>query len=60
MRSKMGVIKSKMGTIGSKMGRKFEQKRKAKWVKENLVKAYHVPKCMCIFCSVLIELDIKT
>ena len=38
----MGVIKSKMGTIGSKMGRKFEQKRKAKWVKEkeNLVKAY--------------------
>ena len=30
----MGVIKSKMGTIGSKMGRKFEQKRKAKWVKE--------------------------
>ena len=38
----MGVIKSKMGAIGSKMGRKFEQKRKAKWVKkkENLVKAY--------------------
>ena len=38
----MGVIKSKMGTLGSKMGRKFEQKRKAKWVKEkeNLVKAY--------------------
>ena len=30
----MGVIKSKMGTIGSKMGRKFEQKRKAKWVKK--------------------------
>jgi len=31
-----------MGTIGSKMGRKFEQKRKAKWVKKkaNLVKAY--------------------
>jgi len=28
----MGVTKSKMGTIGSKMGRKFEQKRKAKWV----------------------------
>ena len=56
----MGVIKSKMGTIGSKMGRKFEQKRKAKWVKENLVKAYHVPQCLCIFCSVLIELDIKT
>ena len=30
-----------MGTIGSKMGRKFEQKRKAKWVKKkvNLVKA---------------------
>jgi len=26
----MGVIKSKMGTIG----RKFEQKRKAKWVKK--------------------------
>jgi len=23
-----------MGTIGSKMGRKFEQKRKAKWVKK--------------------------
>ena len=41
MRSKKGVIKSKMGTSGSKMGRKFEQKRKAKWVKkkENLVKA---------------------
>ena len=41
MRSKVGVIKSKMGTIGSKMGRKFEQKGKAKWVKEkeNLVKA---------------------
>ena len=34
MISKMGVIKSKMGTIGSKMGRKFEQKRKAKWVKK--------------------------
>ena len=30
----MGVIKSKMGPIGSKMGRKFEQKRKAKWVKK--------------------------
>ena len=31
-----------MGTIKSKIGRKFEQKRKAKWVKEkaNLVKAY--------------------
>jgi len=42
MRSKMSVIKSKMGTIKSKIGRKFEQKRKAKWVKEkaNLVKAY--------------------
>ena len=38
----MSVIKSKMGTIKSKIGRKFEQKRKAKWVKEkaNLVKAY--------------------
>ena len=35
----MGVIKIKMGKIGSK---KFEQKRKAKWVKkkENLVKAW--------------------
>jgi len=34
-----------MGTIGSKMGRKFEQKRKAKWVqkKANLVKAYREP-----------------
>ena len=34
--------RSKMGTIGNKMGRKFEQKRKAKWVKKkaNLVKAY--------------------
>ena len=44
MKSKMGVIKSKMGGIGSKMGRKFEQKRKAKWVKEkeNLVKAYPI------------------
>ena len=42
VRSKMHVIKSKMGTIKSKIGRKFEQKRKAKWVKEkaNLVKAY--------------------
>jgi len=30
----MGVIKSKMGTIKSKIGRKFEQKRKAKWVKK--------------------------
>ena len=43
MRSKMSVIKSKfkMGTIKSKIGRKFEQKRKAKWVKKkaNLVKA---------------------
>jgi len=30
-----------MGIMGSKMGRKFEQKRKAKWVKKkaNLVKA---------------------
>jgi len=38
----MSVIKSKMGTIKSKIGRKFEQKRKTKWVKEkaNLVKAY--------------------
>ena len=33
----MGVIKSKMGTIGSKMGRKFEQKRKAKWVKKKKI-----------------------
>ena len=33
----MGVIKSKMGTIGSKMGRKFEQKRKAKWVKKRQI-----------------------
>ena len=48
MKSKMGVIKSKIGTIGSKIGtigskigRKFEHKRKAKWVKENenLIKA---------------------
>jgi len=31
----MGAIKSKIGTIGSKMGRKFEQKRKAKWVKKS-------------------------
>ena len=31
-----------MGTIKSKIGKKFEQKRKEKWVKEkaNLVKAY--------------------
>ena len=38
---KMSVIKIKMGTIKSKIGRKFEQKRKAKWVKgkANLVKA---------------------
>jgi len=38
-----------MGTIKSKIGRKFEQKRKAKWVKEkaNLVKAYS--KVTCIF-----------
>ena len=43
MRSKMSVIKSKMGTIKSKIDRKFEQKRKAKWVKEKayLVKAYN-------------------
>ena len=34
MRSKMSVIKSKMGTIKSKIGRKFEQKRKAKWINE--------------------------
>jgi len=34
MRSKGSVIKSKMGTIKSKIGRKFEQNRKAKWVKE--------------------------
>jgi len=41
MTSKTSVIKSKMGIIKSKIGRKFEQKRKAKWVKEkaNLVKA---------------------
>ena len=34
-----------MGMIKSKIGRKFEQKRKAKWVKEkaNLVKAQHMP-----------------
>ena len=39
----MGCDKKQMGTIESKMGRKFEQKRKAKWVKEkeNLVKAYN-------------------
>ena len=37
MRSKMSVIKSKMGTIKSKIGRKFEQKRKAKWVKEKQI-----------------------
>ena len=38
----MSVIKSKLGTIKSKIDRKFEQKRKAKWVKEKayLVKAY--------------------
>jgi len=43
MRSKMSVIRSKMGTTKSKIGRKFEQKRKAKWVQEkaNLVKAYY-------------------
>jgi len=35
MRSKMSAIKSKMGKIKSKAGRKFEQKRQAKWVKEN-------------------------
>ena len=47
MRSKMSVMKSKMGTIKSKIGRKFEQKRKAKWVKEkaNLVKAYESYAC---------------
>ena len=44
----MSVIKSKMGTIKSKIGRKFEQKRKAKWVKEkaNLVKAYESLKLL--------------
>jgi len=26
-----------MGIIGSKMGRKFEQKRKAKWVKKKKI-----------------------
>jgi len=31
------VIKGKIGTIGSKMDRKFEQKRKAKWVKEKKI-----------------------
>ena len=31
----MSAIKSKMGTLGSKMGRKFEQKRKTKWVKKS-------------------------
>jgi len=44
----MGVIKSKMGTIGSKMGRKFEQKRKVKWIKKIGQVLYpgsvHVPK----------------
>ena len=51
MRSKMSVIKSKMGTIKSKIGRKFEQKRKAKWVKEkaNLVKAYSA--CTDVTCK---------
>jgi len=41
----MGVIKSKIGTIGSKMSRKFEQKRKVKWVKKkaDLVEAYSGP-----------------
>jgi len=41
----MGVTKIKMGTIGSKMGRKFEHKRKAKWVKKkaNLVNAQPPP-----------------
>ena len=45
----MIVIKSKMGTIKSKIGRKFEQKRKAKWVKEkaNLVKAYE-SRAVCV------------
>jgi len=40
----MGVIKGKMGTIGSKMGRKFEQKRKAKWIKkfaQGLLQGHH-------------------
>jgi len=37
IRSKMGVIKSKTGTTGSQMGRKFEQKRKAKWVKKKKI-----------------------
>ena len=43
----MGVIK-KMGTIGSKMGRKFEQKRKAKWVKKK--KIWSRPNAMAGAC----------
>jgi len=43
-----GCDKSKMGTIGSKMGRKFEQKRKVKWMKKiSQVQhpgSVHVPK----------------
>ena len=49
-KQKMGVIKTKMGSIGSKMGRKYEQKRKAKWVekKANLVKAYISRECLLV------------
>ena len=45
------IMRSKMSVIKSKMGRKFEQKRKAKWVKEkaNLVKAYLWHFYTCIY-----------
>ena len=59
IKSKMGTIGSKMGTIGSKMGRKFEQKRKAKWVKKRkfgqglLLTSVNIHTCVCV-CGSLI------
>jgi len=44
-----GCDKSKMGTIGSKMSRKFEQKRTAKWDKEDMPRSYLITTaCMCV------------
>jgi len=42
-----------MRAIKSKIGRKFEQKRKAKWVKEkaNLVKAYYRRPKTRVLCT---------
>ena len=48
----MGVIKSKMGTTGSKIGRKFEQKRKEKWVKKSKFgQGLMVRPHICMWCT---------